>query len=139
MNALKQLTVILERASKYYIKKHIDKYTERVESITKQWRKWVRQQLSVVYVKGTRNTSLYPRLRSGDLRASLVSRRVHVKRITSKGSRAKAEIIVPISYNKLKNDYGEKLNSAPRFSGSTFYGWKTRVYENLEQRLRGRI
>lgn len=140
MNTLRQLTVIIERASKYYIKKHIDKYVERIESVTKQWRRWVREQLSVRYVKGTRNTSLYPRLRSGDLRSSLVSRRIIVKRLTnSSNGRAKAEISVPVSFNRLKNDYGEKLNSAPRFAGSTFFGWKNRIQENLAIRLKGRI
>lgn len=140
MNTLKHLTFILERASKYYIKKHLDKYTARIESVTKQWRRWVREQLSIQYVKGTRNTSLYPRLRTGNLRASLVARRIVVKRVsTSSNSRAKAEITIPVSFNKLKNDYGEKLNSAPRFAGSTFFGWKDRVQQNLELRLKGRI
>lgn len=139
MKYTSQLKVILERSSMYYIKNHIDKYTNKITSVTKQWRKWVKQQLSVAYVKGTRNTSLYPQLRTGALRNSLVSRKVVVKRFTKlNNGRAKAEIIVPVTYTKLKDDYGEKLNSSTRFYDKTFFGWKDRVQEELERRIKGR-
>lgn len=134
--AVKQLQVLIERASKYYIKKHIDKYTTRLDSVVSQWRKWVKQQLSVPYVKGERNTTLYPKLRSGALRASLTQRRVQVKKIDELGTgRAQAKIIVPITYAKLKGNYGDILNSR----NATYGGWKDRVLEVLEQRIKGRV
>lgn len=140
MNPFNQLIVILERSSKYYIKKHIDKYTARIESVVKQWRKWVRQQLSVRYINGTKNTSLYPRMRSGELRKSLLARKVQVKSIDPiNGGKAKAKIVIPITYVHLKDNYGEILNSSKRFSHSSFFNWKGRVYSELEKRIKGRI
>lgn len=140
MTIQNQLKVILERSSMTYMKKHLDKYTERVTSNTKKWRSWVRQQLSVLYVKGTKNTSLYPKLRSGDLRKSLIESRIQVKKLTKlQGGRAKAEIIIPVAYHKLKNDYGEKLNSSSRFANSSFFKWKERVQDELIRRTKGRV
>ena len=131
-----QLTAILERSSKTYIKKHIDKYIERIDSVTKEWRKWVRQQLSVHYVKGVRNTTLYPKLRSGALRSALVSRKAQIKSISNKpNGRAQAKIVIPINYSKLKNNYDEILNK----SSGTYGGWKERVQEELEKRIQGRL
>lgn len=136
LSATQQLIAILERSSKTYIKKHIDKYVERIDSVVKQWRKWVRQQLSVPYIKGTRNTSLYPRLRSGALRSALVARRIQVKSIsTMSNGRAQAKIVIPITYSKLKNNYDEILNK----SSGTYGGWKDRVQAELEKRIQGRL
>lgn len=140
MKVHQQLTAIIERSSTTYMKKHLDKYLDKINNTTKQWRKWVRQKLSVQYVKGTKNTSLYPMLRTGALRNSLVARKAHLKSTTKmvKG-RARAEIVIPISYAKLKDDYGEKLNSSNRFYNKTFFNWKGRVQEELANRIKGRI
>lgn len=139
MSTSSQLKVIIERSSKYYINKHIDKYLQKIEATTKQWRKWVRQQLSKKWVKGTLSTGLYPQLRNGDLRASLYARKAKVKsnRKLSNG-RAQVEIVIPTSYRKLKDDYGELLNSDIKFASSSFFGWKSRVNDNLLQRIKGR-
>lgn len=136
MKAIRQLELAIERASKTYLKKNIDKYTDRITSVVKQWRKWVRQNLSVPYEKGTLNKTLYPKLRSGELRNSLVTRRVHLKSIDKlTNNRVKATLVVPISYTKLKNNYGDILNR----SKASYGGWKDRVQAELERRIKGRL
>lgn len=140
MSVYGQLKVILERSSTTYMKKHIEAYTTRLTSVSKEWRKWVRQQLSVQHIKGTKNTSLYPKLRSGELRRSLVDSKARVKKIGKMSNgRARAELIIPITFRKLRDDYGEILNSSKRFSNSTFFNWKDRIVEELIRRTKGRV
>lgn len=140
MSVYGQLKVILERSSTTYMKKHIEAYTTRLTSVTKEWRKWVRQQLSVQYIKGTKNTSLYPKLRTGELRRSLVENKARVKKMSKiSNGKARAELIIPITFRKLRDDYGEILNSSKRFSTSTFFNWKGRIAEELMRRTKGRM
>lgn len=139
--AVGKLILHVERASKAYLEKNITKYKDRIESVVKQWRRYVRQQLSVKAVKGQVNTSLYPKMRSGELRESLINSRIVIKpfKVTGVKHRTKAEIVVPITYEKLKNDYGEILNSGKSFRDKTFSNWKGRLEDELIRRLKGRI
>lgn len=140
MSTKTQLSVILERASKYYIAKHIDSYIEKLSKISNNWKNWVKAQLSVQYIKGTKNTSLYPKLRTGALRNSLSVRRPKLKYVRhTQSGRAQASISIPVYFKPLKDDYGEKLNSSSRFKNSRFYGWKDRVQEELSRRVQERL
>jgi len=140
MSTKTQLGAILERASKYYINKHIDSYLEKLSKISENWKTWVKTQLSIRYSKGIKNRSLYPMLRTGALRNSLSVRRPKLKYVRQlKSGRAQANISIPVYFRPLKDDYGERLNSSSRFKNSSFYGWKDRVEEELSRRIQERL
>lgn len=139
MKVSTQLHIILERASKQYINKHIDNYVNKLKDISERWKSWVKGKLSVKYIKGTKNTSLYPKLRTGELRSSISLKRPRLKYVKQiKSGKAQASITVPIYYKPLKDNYGELLNSSLKFKESSFYGWKDRVEQELESRLLSR-
>lgn len=144
MSISTSILLLVEKKSAGVITRHTDLYVAKLNDITTVWRKWVREQLSVRYIKGKKNTSLFPKLRSGKLRASLVSRKVTVSKNTPFAtSKNQVVLRIPIYYNKLSSNgldnYGEHLNSGRAFSSSSFSNWKQRAREALEKRIKSKI
>lgn len=140
----KSIATVLERTSKAYMDKHLDKYLAKAQRISREFHDYVRGKLSVKYIKGKKNTSLFPKLRTGKLRGSAISLRPTVsKRKKLSNGRFQAQIRFPNYFRKLSgnstDDYGEELNSADRFKKSTFTNWKERLRDNLAKRVQKRL
>ena len=141
---MKKLIAIIERSSKYYIQKHADTYVEKLNNIVRDWRQWVREQLSVRRGNKKFNGTLYPYMRKGNLRNSLTTRKMQSFGLKkASGRRYQMRLHVPVYWKKLKgfatDDYGEELNSGSKFSNSSFFGWKDRVHEELDKRIKARL
>jgi hypothetical protein len=111
-------------------------------NVLREWKSEVRMLLSVPFMEGSRNTSLFPKKREGDLRKSLYYRSAKVMRKkTPKSILFRVQVNWDVNPKKTFNgvDYGELLNSGDRFKGSTFFGWKDRTYTLLERRVKQAI
>ena len=138
------LLALLSKKSKEIIDKHVEEYIDRLTQTARDWRKWVREQLSVKRKNSRKpNLTRNPYMRTGSLRNSLSVRRATIAKRTASHRANQVYIRVPFSWKKLKgyntNDYGEELNSGSKFSGSSFSGWKDRSIEELNKRIRERL
>lgn len=104
------------------------------------WKSEVRLLLNTPYMPGSTNTTLWPKRRDGDLRKSLSYRSSMIIRKKSPRSVLFRVNILwdedPKGIGPTGVDYGELLNSADRFAGKSFFGWKDRTYDLLQKRIK---
>jgi hypothetical protein len=125
----KRIVAVMERAITRRLKSLERSVRKALVSGTKAWRQEVRALLSRPYSPKVRNTSMYPRKRSGALERSLHYR----TRVTRGKHHVRATIyrnFEPFT-NSDGFDYAEYLDESERSYG----GYKERIYKMLEARI----
>lgn len=132
------VAAIISKRSGTIMDNYIDSFKDRFLNSLRLWKTEVRMLLSVPYTPNEPNTSLYPKLREGDLRRSLSYRSMYIKR---KRNGSTAMLRATINWDtrpksSVPRDYGEDLNSSNKFKTKPFFGWKDRTYALLEKRIK---
>lgn len=138
------IKIDINRYNKRYIEKHIEKYVGSVNAITSSWYDWIIEKVSVRRGSRKTNTTLFPYLRSGNLKKSIVKSPLKVGAIkVTKSGRANVRINLGINFRPVSSptteDYGELLNSSSYFAGATFFGWKDRAKDKLFADIHRRV
>ena len=137
----RNLNLFIERASKKYLETHLELYNKKLNDVITSWKSQVYKLLSVKYKNGSLNLSLYPKMRSGELRKSISKPKVKYSKIHKSNGKYKVKLTISTGYRPLYGsdsvqDYGEYLNS---LSDKTFGRWKIRLNNELIARVHKRL
>lgn len=138
----KKVSLLVQSAAKRVANKRIEKIRRHVVQEVKNWRLHVRFLLSRRYAGG-RNTSLWPRLRTGALMHSVPTYSVKARK-TFVGSKVDlGQTVIQLTQRDLRKPwttYGRTLNVWSMFQPDTqLDGWQDRAYEILNNRVQSRI
>lgn len=125
-----QLRGIITRGANNTVDKYAEGLLKELNNVGKEWQKAVRKLLSVPAVPFTRNLSMFPKRRTGQLVQSILAPKVLTRTISKRSRGFYEEITFKFSsmfgdYSKSPiGDVGDHLNN---WEGKPFAGWKRRV------------
>ena len=149
------VTLLVHKRSKQIVDNYRDRYLSRLYQMGIEWKRQVREKLSVQVPKPwnqttPRNLSPFPKRRTGKLQGSILRPEIHIRRRTEKFLKSKGKSTVEFTMSNFfgkvaGGGYGETLNRAnettslglddngrpipnPRAGGKKpFAGWKERA------------
>lgn len=142
---VKTVKVLVERKGVQLADKRIEKIRRQTVQALKSWRLYIRFLLGRKYPGGrVRNTTAYPKMRTGNLRNSVPTYDVSTRK-TFKGSHnSLGQTVISLHQRNLKYPwitYGERLNKWSYFVPfpTKLTGWKDRAYQMLDEMVNLRI
>jgi len=138
-----KVQLLIQTKAKHATARKVEKIRADVVQTIKSWRLHVRFLLSRKY-KGGRNYSLWPRLRTGALRASVPTYEVTTRKTFSGSKTELNETVIQIKhrpYKKPWETYGRELNQWSSIIGqpSSLDGWQDRAYDMLDKQILNKI